>query len=142
MGPFLCLLSGFSHRSPSLTKPQSCNPSLWTAPACRHAPCFSLSRLADLTIPRLQHPIPTHWQSLSTKQNMLQSLQNRHSAGQAGFKTAQYGTRRVLLYSLSRQRCAMPFHQTAFCCAATPARCAQKLIQMAKLLSCNASKSD
>lgn len=111
MGPFLCLLSGFSHRSPSQTKPQSCNHSLWTAPACRHAPCFSLIWLADLTIPRLQHLIPTHWQSLSTKQNMLQPLQNRLSARQAAFKTAQYGT---------RPRSTVQPEQAALCYAVSP----------------------
>lgn len=103
---------------------QGRNPSLWTAPACRHAPCFSLIWLADLPILQLQHLIPTHWQSLSTKQNMLQSLQNRHSARQAGgiqdctiwHQAAFYCTARagsVVLCRFTRQRSAVLPHQPA-----------------------------
>lgn len=112
MGPFLCLLSGFSHRSPSQTKPQSCNPSLWTAPACRHAPCFSLIWMADLPIPQLQHLIPTHGSPSPQSITCCNPCRTGIQPGrQAAFKTAQYGT---------RPRSTVQPEQATLCCVVSP----------------------
>lgn len=124
MGPFLCLVQVFPTGLPPRQSRQDRNPALCTAPACRHAPCYSLIWLANLPIPQLQHLLPTHWQSPSAKQNMLQSLQNRHSARQAvGIQdctiwqeAAFYCTARAgsfVLCSFTRQRSAVLPHQPA-----------------------------
>lgn len=90
---------------------QGSNPSLWTASACRHAPCFSLSRLADLPIPPAAAP---HTDTLAVP---------LHKAKHAAIPAEQAFSRAggIQDCTIWHQACStVQPEQAALCCAVSP----------------------